>query len=975
MKLAVLASVCVTALVTYGEASVSGGVLTVPVASGTQDGYTADQLAAINGGSVTEIKKTGAGTLVSKGIANYSGVIRVAGGTMQIAKDDKTGLGTTAGATYVESGATVSFGNSNCGADTEEFHIAGTGVNNGGALLGGSYVVISKLVLEADAKVVMGDRSEYRKATGGFLDLKGHTLIVESPTAGSCEYYFSVNEVRSVGTVVANNFRFFKVCSDVPLANNLKGKFVLRGTTALLCASADATKRDIRWDLEWEKGSSGTTYVTQGPFNWAGDWIVGEGRSATFDAVTVNMYGNVRGAGGIYKGNDANGEIRLYGTNNDFTGNVEVRGGKVIVMKRAGLFANCATRVKFTNTDGAMFAVGAKTASNPEGFTAAEIQDFFVTMKSTTTGVKGIYVPEGETFTGAVTFDSANTASKDYRGCDASKFGACGGGTCILTGPYVNRPSLKVYTYGDLRFSNPTDDSDRVNALGKCWVVAGTVTFDNAGTLDFGGNTIHCSGSTGSLMPNVIYSGNTKVANVTAYSPQDGNNQNGRTAFGAGSSMTGLIHMSTDGAMDSGSVVVNGGDVTEQGADGYAGSWGQGAYVVESGTMTVANNVLFGVQPPAIGQLFVNGGTYDAKNILLGCAGTGVVYQTAGTIKSANNVTLGYNMGTATQRPYSSMTIAGGSFVSDSDVSVGARANAVSTLNLIGGSFQARRIVASDVSGAWADVAFDGGTLKSSQNVSSGWNLLSGDNLKVTVYAGGAAVDTSGVRCGLGRPLVAATGKGVSAITMPQESYTGFAAPPVITITGDGRGASAVPVYDSVSGTVTGIRVTSPGYGYTTATATMFRGNSDYYTAKGPIALTVTLADNTAPVKLTKRGAGTLTLAAGDLPSDAVVYVEAGSIDGAGATFAEYSTDIEKAATGAYGSIPSWPAGAVLSFTHMEKLDPNVRKYTLVAFSSRTPTTVPPLAPGCVLPGGWEVRLVGNELVLLKPKGWVVIVR
>ena len=92
---------------------VAAGIVTQPIDGGGTalivDGaaYTADETAALNGNTVEELWKTGTVSLVSSGIGSFSGIIRVKGGILQVA--DQAGLGTTAGATYVENGKVVGY--------------------------------------------------------------------------------------------------------------------------------------------------------------------------------------------------------------------------------------------------------------------------------------------------------------------------------------------------------------------------------------------------------------------------------------------------------------------------------------------------------------------------------------------------------------------------------------------------------------------------------------------------------------------------------------------------------------------------------------------------------------------------------------------------------------------------------------------------------------------------------------------------
>ncbi len=955
--------------------TLDNGVLTVSVGTGdTQTGFTEDQLAGLADAACTELRKTGAGTLVSTGIGSFTGTIRVSAGLLQISASDKTGLGTSAGPTIVEAtGAAVRIGNGSCGSENEEFRIAGTGISGGGAIVGASWVPLGKLVLLGDAKIVMGNRAEFKSVTGGFIDLDGNTLTLTGQTTND-EYHFAVAEVRSVGTIVADNFKFLSVESDIPKKNGAKGRFVLRGTTAIMCYAAAAANRNIEWDLEWEAGGTGSSYVTTGPFNWSGDWILN--RDTAFDPTTpvaVNLYGNLRGSGTLTKGNQLVSEIRLHGDDNDFTGNITIGGGRVVVVKKAGLFANWFARVQFKNLETAMFAVGAKTAGNPDGFDAADIQDFFDAMHDRTAGifgVAGIYVPAGETFVAPLTFDAADTLQTYGRGSDKFKFGSCGEGICVLTGPFVGSPKLTVLTYGDLRFSNPVSDPARANAIGLSCFKLGKVTFADMGTLQLDGK-FYVEGSDDAWTPHVSFT-NTVVVNSTMCLPQDGNGFNGKVSFLADSVSSNMVNIANDGSNNSGTIAARGGNVVVTGSDNlFIGNIGQGCLLVESGRMTLAKVPYLGWRQSGIGQIFVLDGTLDSggRNISQGFGGTSVVYQASGTIDlGAGSLNIGkgessfINNGLA----HGEFSLAGGEAKMTGYANLGDGTKMTAFLNLVGGTLEARGVMgAADKEDSYRDVAFDGGTLKA---ISTTASLISG-TLTATVYGGGATIDTAGYNVSLGHALVAATGKGVASLTITN-TLKSYVSPPVVCITGDGRGATAVPIYDFASGAVTGIRVTSPGYGYTTATATMRHGGSAR--AANPILLRVELAENTAPVKLTKRGGGTLTIAAGELPADAVLSVEQGSLAGDGVTFSVFAADVAKAIEG-HGEIPSWPANAKLDVTGFSALGARTR-VTLLAFET-PPAAVPELVAGVDLPVPWHLALRGNELALCRERGLQFFVR
>lgn len=134
---------------------------------------------------------------------------------------------------------------------------------------------------------------------------------------------------------------------------------------------------------------------------------------------------------------------------------------------------------------------------------------------------------------------------------------------------------------------------------------------------------------------------------------------------------------------------------------------------------------------------------------------------------------------------------------------------------------------------------------------------------KVTVYEKGVTIDIpdGGQTWQTSAPLLAPSGKGVNAIPLPAAiaalgagEYIGS---PTVTITdpdGTGSGATAVALYDSASGKVTGFKVMNRGQNYTRAVATVSGGG---YPQNFTIDCEVT--DNVSG-GLTKSGNGTLVL-------------------------------------------------------------------------------------------------------------------
>ena len=129
-------SAIAAAIALLGVQEGAAALVTQPLAGGgtallvSGMAFEPEEVAALNNNVVEELWKTGTGTLVSSGIGSFTGIIRVKGGILQVAAQD--GLGTTAGATYVESGATLEQTANNVQLK-EPMFLEGTGVDEKGA--------------------------------------------------------------------------------------------------------------------------------------------------------------------------------------------------------------------------------------------------------------------------------------------------------------------------------------------------------------------------------------------------------------------------------------------------------------------------------------------------------------------------------------------------------------------------------------------------------------------------------------------------------------------------------------------------------------------------------------------------------------------------------------------------------------------------------------------------------------------------
>lgn len=151
---------------------------------------------------------------------------------------------------------------------------------------------------------------------------------------------------------------------------------------------------------------------------------------------------------------------------------------------------------------------------------------------------------------------------------------------------------------------------------------------------------------------------------------------------------------------------------------------------------------------------------------------------------------------------------------------------------------------------------FNGGTLKYAGSNYEPFGYMNGATedpkystfSRITVFEKGGSFDTSPSVMRVKAELCPPTGCGVASIPLVAP-ISGYVAPPSITIEGDGYGASAIALYDSLTGLTTNILVTSHGCDYTTAVAKLYFNKVLY------ASVPCELADNVGGA-ITVRGSG-----------------------------------------------------------------------------------------------------------------------
>lgn len=282
-------------------------------------------------------------------------------------------------------------------------------------------------------------------------------------------------------------------------------------------------------------------------------------------------------------------------------------------------------------------------------------------------------------------------------------------------------------------------------------------------------------------------------------------------------------------------------------------------------------------------------GTFDLQR-----GGTGVVYQTAGTIDiKGGGIQVTSQHGQ--QRGTGFWTVDGPTALTKVTTFYGNnQLNTEGILNLVnGGTLDYGMITAResnyDVNKRQAFyVNFGGGFLKPQK---AGDLFKAGERYeptRVTAFAGGLGVDVGeGLSATLNVPVRKPEGRGIASITPSEdalkEEYLGA---PLVMIDGDGYGASAVALYDSTTRRVTGVKVVSPGCNYTRATVSLAYGKASKDNGSHPA--TVTLTDENAEQVcggLVKKGAGTLVVPEENLPDNLPLALLDGVVNLSGRTY------------------------------------------------------------------------------------------
>ena len=889
-----------SAVAVCAYACACGAIVTEPLAGGgtalivNGTAYTPDEKTALNGNTVSELWKTGTATLVSEGIGSFTGVIRVKGGVFQVAA--QAGLGTTAGATYVESGATLEQ-TSNDAQLGEPVYLEGNGMDGMGAYYASDNTekkspgLKGVVTLTGDALFV-GRRQWYLNSSK--LDMGGHLLVLSNLNH---QCIFKPTQIINAGHILVPQGTIW-VSNGAKLNNGPEHTLTLTNS-ATMSVYGYKTLNAANWTIRYCTKNGGNSFYisstsTAEPSHWYGPVEIPAGftmraslATGSSDYAGHHFMGPIFGDGNFSVANGNTLEsVKLYGTNT-YTGTTSMPdSGMLWFMHRKALPSLDPTKYVTPPKTGRMFlSLRADGSTEPfVGWTADDLKELYDAFDAASSGERLhpllARVESGETF----------TYPHDYDGTSHNYYCRqryCGGGTVKLTGDFIGRPRLWL--------ESDVDDGTTVEIDG-----AGEGRHNEYGRIDFYNGRFLLKNMAPWFMSEKDGLAKFDVA-VRSTSPKS------RVTFGPGVSMGVALERKTEAfdhvynggtcgtlelldgcaftnrlvaaynANQSAAVYQRGGDVylTNGGSnDGHMGYGGYCFYEKTGGALRIRAWTRFGFTRSGAGIFHgTSDWQSDSSSLAFSAGGTGILYQTSGKLSAlgtedgalaicnANYATAWGGLGVVTVRgPNACVYVKNDAFyMSDCSISK-------SFVNMLdGGTMQVAQLrkqgektyrTGNDISNAYAYVNFDGGVLKSTGKNANLFGAGAKAPDRVTVFPGGAIIDSDTYVVTNNIALQAPTGKGVASIALPEGfDATGYIGPPVVSISGDGTGATAVCEYDTTNQVVTGITVTSPGWDYTEATVTLSRGGKS-----GVIACVVTLADNDATGGLTKRGTGTLVL-------------------------------------------------------------------------------------------------------------------
>lgn len=853
------------------QGEIKGNVYEMNVEAGGTVTMNADDVAALgNGtGAVTELHKVGDGTLVAAAMSSFAGTIRISGGVYSVPGSSTAMFGTSAGKTVVEAGATILFtGTKGSTAQlvvtySKPFELAGDGFGGMGAIcvaaennVVNNRIALTNVKLTADTlvtgpKINDGDRGGAKNSNfvyfpSGTFDMDGFTF--ESRCSGNIEFQ-GVNIVNP-GHFVHSGTGQFYLNSSAKFTHGPEHKIYMRSAAALSFYN-NALPNGFNWTVVCEgtdSNSQTTLYFDKGPVTFGGSIEIPSGKKCFFQSsVAVTATGAITGAGDLVACNN----LYLAGTNS-FEGTLS--GGSVYVASPTAVpdFAKCTSTINGFVLSSTADGVGIKS-DEFEAFATGPA-------KSRLEGPsdKVFLIPDGGVVEADVDINSWNGALYNKSN-----------GTIAFTKAVTTQRDISFYhtgTAGGFRFSNPDGDESRI---GKWTLNQGRMELFDANL--FKSNNTFVSSATGGnptwlVISNTLFYGKHFSSADKKLGPFYMGNGNADDTIEVlkGSVISNSLTMGVRTGASSAFYMRDGFFALQKNynADCAIGETGTGYFEQSGGACEVINHCHLGHGPGSFGLHYMSDGTFKiaSPTYNIGQSGNAVFYQNGGTFTTPSLFYIGSSAydGSATTpkaqwiKHVWTIEGEGTKATCSAGVRMSERNNTEDTINLNDGAKLTTTSIyrsrgSHDNNGKclqdggfytndFAYVNFNGGILRASAANFLGWDETFAEGRGTTsrrvmakVYEGGATIEVVNY-IGLSTPLEDASGKGVRSIPMPEDAVTtGRNAPPYVNIVGDGSNATAVATFDSKTQTWTGIKVTSPGFGYTWAKAEIvFHGTKAY---------------------------------------------------------------------------------------------------------------------------------------------------
>lgn len=806
--------------------------------------------------------KEGAGTLALTVANTFTYPVSVNAGYLQPTVDNAIGCGTVT----VVDGAAIDVAISNTLQQTSynrkcsNVKIVGSGPDGQGALRSngtgdqaGDHM-FPLVTLTGDA--MFGGKARWGVDT---CDLGGHTLTITTP--GTYEM-FNGNTFVNPGHIRAHKVTFQGAVTMNGGSTNTYTVYKDGGQLNMWGSSKASA-----WTLKVDENASMRAGGNYGKTNrnldkWAGPVQVAAGKRLTvssYDSANncVQLCGVLSGEGQLYKTTDNTLYIDAASdsTPNTYSGGTIIAGG--------ALYLNRPAALAHYDVPGALTATGSSTLSfycRPDRWTTETIR----TAVNTSTNLAASVVISHN----LLSTDPAIVYTEGFN--KVVTLGVEGGGELCWRAPFCDDTARFNFAGAS---STMTIDYPTTATCPYGYMSSGTLKLQGGFDLNMASNTDFNVGggrlviSNASLRTTLTASGATRSLNVSSSSTSGA-----ILEILDGAVISNKIQVGNCGTKHRGAVYQRGGMVRHyaRGAnDAWCGTGSQayGFYEMTGGTLAEVGGWFGFGHDTSAGVLQMTNGLIMADNFPISRGGYGRMYMSGGTVKTSYTYIGEQQWGGGVNLGNSVITVDGEDafFQATTALQICQRTNNFqAVLNMNRGVVAAKVIyepnymLAQRSASARSLVNFNGGTYRASAETD---NIFGGKGYeldRVTVYEKGATIDTDKYMItDQTVPITGATGKGVSRITY-SATRTGYIGSPEVYVEGGGgEGATAYVPFDSTTGTIGDVIITSRGNDYTTA-PTIWFWNAARTTA---ITCSVEIAENVSG-GLAVVGSGELKLGA-----------------------------------------------------------------------------------------------------------------